>query len=85
MTPREFASRLEHFANRVRAIRPVDHRRPDIFFEDRSEVIAELIAEARGLRTVTVTPKPTPPVLRPGSVQVGRRSVAVEVRGRRRA
>ncbi len=84
MTPHELASRLEHFASRVRAIRPVDHRRPDIFFEDRSEVIAEMLAEAREMRTVPTMRKPLP-VLRPGTIQVGRRSVAVEVRGRRRA
>ena len=84
-TPREFAFRLEHFASRVRAIRPVDHRRPDIFFEDQSEVIAALMAEARALRTAPAAPKLPLPVLRPGSVEVGRRSVTVEVRGRRRA
>ena len=84
MTPLEVAARLEHFATRVRSIRAVCHRNPEAFFEDKSQVAAELMAEARELRVVVVATKPLPPI-RPGTREIGRRAVRVEVRRRVRA
>ena len=81
MTPLEVAARLEHFAGRVRSIRPVCHANPERFFEDRSEVIAELMAEARQLRTVTIAPTRRP-IIVPGPREIGGRTVRVEVRQR---
>ena len=81
MTPHEMAARLEHFARRVRSIRPADHRRPDIFFEDQSEVAAELMAEARELRTVPSLPAAKPAIVA-GTREIRDRRVHVEVRWR---
>ena len=81
MTPHDLADRLEHFARRVRSIRPADHRNPHAFVEDKSEVVGELMAEARELRTVVVLPVARP-TIRPGIRMIGRRQVAVEARRR---
>ena len=81
MTRIDLADRLEHFAARVRSIRPADHRNPHAFVEDKSEVIGELMAEARELRTVVVVPIARP-AIRPGVRTIGRRDVAVVVRRR---
>ena len=84
MTPSAVADLLEAFAVKVLELPGVSRTRPHAFTEAKSELRGEILRKAAELRTVPAAPKPLP-VLRPGFVQVGRRSVAVEVRGRRRA
>lgn len=78
----EAAALVDHFIGRIMSIRCVSHHDPEAFFEDRSEVVAEMRAKVRELRTVE---KPTP---RPAPIQAGVRTirgrdVRVEVRKRR--
>lgn len=82
MLPHDVASMLEQFAIDVERIRGISRNNPHQFVEDKSEVVGAMRAKAKELRTVPVEPLP---MLRPGAVDVGRRSVRVEVRGRRRA
>ncbi len=84
MTPRAVADMLEEIATKVLELPGVSRTRPHAFVEAKSELRGEILRKAAELRTVPASPKPLP-VLRPGSIQVGRRSVAVEVRGRRSA
>ena len=83
MLPHDVAAMLEQFAFDVERIRGVSRHDMHAFVEDKSEIVGRLRAKARELRTVPVMPKPLP-MLRPGAVDVGRRSVRVEVRGGRR-
>ena len=83
MLPHDVASMLDQFAIDVERIRGISRNNPHQFVEDKSEVVGALRKKARELRTVPVIPKPLP-MLRPGSFNVGRRSVRVEVRGGRR-
>ena len=83
MLPHDVASMLEQFAIDVERIRGISRNNPHQFVEDKSEVVGALRAKAKELRTVPVARKPLP-MLRPGAVDVGRRSVRIEVRGGRR-
>ena len=83
MLPHDIAAMLEQFAHDVGRIRGVCRHNPHAFVEDKSEIVGALLKKARELRTVPVVRKALP-VLRPGAIDVGRRSVRVEVRGGRR-
>ena len=82
MTRFEVADLLEGFALDVEHIRGVSHRRPEAFAEDKSEVVGRMRAKAKEMRTIPTTAKPLP-VLHPCIIQVDRREVRVEIRGRR--
>ena len=87
MTPHAVADLLERFATEVLELPGVSRTRPHAFVEAKSELRGEIMRKAAELRTGLVPPKSpliSLPALRPGSIQVGRRVVAVEVRGRRR-
>lgn len=83
MLPHDVAAMLEEYALEVEHLPGVSRINPHAFVEAKSELIHKLRLKAREMRTVPVIPKPLP-MLRPGAVDVGRRSVQVEVRGGRR-
>lgn len=87
-TRAEFASRLEHYAVLVRAMRGVSHTNPHAFHEDKSELVAAMTAEAREMRTIApAAPRAAPQVasISPGVRTIGRtrRTVTVVSRQRR--
>ena len=84
MLPHEIAELLEGFATDVERLPGVSRTNPHAWGEAKSDLVHAMRCRAKVFRTVPVMPKPLP-VMRPGSIEVGRRSVAVEVRGRRRA
>lgn len=46
----ELATNLDALAERVARIRPISHRNPHVFYEERSEVAHELRELAKGVR-----------------------------------
>ena len=87
MTRVEFADRLEHYASQVREIRGVGRSGPHAFVEDKSEIIAAMMTEARELRAVaTLATGGFVSAIQPGIRTIGsgsaRREVRVETRRR---